>query len=460
MATFHQAVVLLLVAVISVQCKIYLVHKSSKTGKCGYNGYVPGGHGPSIKRITSPEAKLQEEQMSMLAFKDPTVNKVKSVSRKYYDQLVTVFGDVCPQIGIGLGVFGLATMIEGDISGSAPPTHADVIKSVNTAFEKLTKDVNARFDRMQHYVNHQIMKSERDLVNVKLRSIFKSWEDCIDEKTKNGAIMCQKNAVRKMRGERPFFYPGFDKRKTWSLSNRPPVDDVIKMEANFILFRDYALINIMMVQTLVNIYREDKKLPNANILRDQYINQLSEDANDAIEYAEFVFKWLKDLYDERSKNYCKDSLTCKRKQEGDILRGDCACIFAANLKEECHTQIQIKTKGGQVAPFARKDIPDWVKSNDKAMTYVAEMFLNDGSAYHDNYNAKLYRVLLRRDMEKYWQNEILDLIPTWRNIANKGKQKTGISTTSTSGGSVNVNVGSAVRGALSRFGRRDMIPNY
>ena len=77
-------------------------------------------------------------------------------------------------------------------------------------------------------------------------------------------------------GERPFFYPGFDKRKIWSLSNRPPVDDVIKMEANFMLFRDYTLINIMMLQTLVNIYRDDKDLPNANALKEQYINQVGD----------------------------------------------------------------------------------------------------------------------------------------------------------------------------------------
>ena len=115
------------------------------------------------------------------------------------------FGDICPQVGVGLGLIGLLSMVEKDATNTAPPTHADVIKSVNKAFDQLTKDINERFDRMEHYVNHQIMKSERDLVNVKLRSIFKSWEDCIDEKTRDGAITCQTNAVRKMRGKIPIF---------------------------------------------------------------------------------------------------------------------------------------------------------------------------------------------------------------------------------------------------------------
>eukprot|EP00111_Clytia_hemisphaerica_P015733 TCONS_00046460-protein len=461
MGNLYHAIVVLLVAISSIQSKIYLVYKSPKTGKCGYNGYVPGGLGPSIKRITSPQAKLQERQMSIFAFKDSRVNAVKDKSQQYYDKLISIFGDVCPQVGIGFGVLGLAAMVEQDLSQSGPPTIEEVVKSVNEAFEEFTKDVNDRFDRMEQYVNHQIMKSEKDLVNVKLRSIFKSWKDCIDEKTRNGAIRCQTNAVQKMRGERPFFYPGFNKKKIWSLSNRPPVDDVIKMEANFMLFRDYTLINIMMVQTLVNIYRDDKNLPNANTLKEQYVNQLSEDANDAIEYAEFVFKWLKDLYGERSKNECRDTLTCERKQEGDILRGDCSCIFAANLKERCHTQIQIKTKGDQVSPFVRTDIPaDLAKSNAMAMNYVAEMFFNSGSSYHDNFNARVYRVYLLRDMETYWQNEILDLIPTWRDIANKEKQNTGIKTSGESKSRKIVNVGSAVRGALAKLGRRDMMPNY
>ena len=200
MGNFHQAVLILLVAVSSIQCKVFLAHRSPKTGTCGYTGYVPGGQGPSIKRITSPQAKLQEQQMSMFAFKDPTAKKIKDKSEKYYNQLKEIFGDICPQVGVGLGLIGLLNMVEKDATNTAPPTHADVIKSVNKAFDQLTKDINERFDRMEHYVNHQIMKSERDLVNVKLRSIFKSWEDCIDEKTRNGAITCQTNAVRKMRG--------------------------------------------------------------------------------------------------------------------------------------------------------------------------------------------------------------------------------------------------------------------
>ena len=58
-------------------------------------------------------------------------------------------------------------------------------------------------------------------------------------------------------------------------------------------------------------------------------------------------------------------------------------------------------------------------------------------------------------MEKYWQNEILDLIPTWREIADKGKQN-GIKPAS----SKSVNVGASVRGAMSKFGKRDMMPYY
>ena len=76
-------------------------------------------------------------------------------------------------------------------------------------------------------------------------------------------------------GERPFFYPGFDKENIWTLSNPPPVDDIFKMEANFMLFRDYTLINIMMLQTMVNIYRDDTNLPNARALKGQYLNQVN-----------------------------------------------------------------------------------------------------------------------------------------------------------------------------------------
>ena len=68
-------------------------------------------------------------------------------------------------------------------------------------------------------------------------------------------------------------------------------------------------------------------------------------------------------------------------------------------------------------------------------------------------------------MEKYWKNEILDLIPTWREIADKGKQESGIrSSTSessgSSGSSHNVNnVGATVRNFLSKYGKGDMMPD-
>ena len=58
--------------------------------------------------------------------------------------------------------------------------------------------------------------------------------------------------------------------------------------------------------------------------------------------------------------------------------GDCSCIFAANLKESCHAQIQIKTKGGQVSPFSRKDLGAAIKSNNQAMDYVGESYLDRG----------------------------------------------------------------------------------
>ena len=206
MESFQKGVFILLIAVTSIHCKVFLAHRAPKTGTCNYKGYVPGGHGPSIKRITSPEAKLQEQQMSMFAFKDPTAKKIKTQSEKYYNQLTAIFGDICPQVGVGLGLLGLATMIEKDATNTNTPTHADVVKAVNKAFDQFTKDINERFDRMEHYVNHQIMKSERDLVNVKLRAIFKKWEDCLDERTKNGAIDCQIHATRDMRGETCNFF--------------------------------------------------------------------------------------------------------------------------------------------------------------------------------------------------------------------------------------------------------------
>ena len=58
--------------------------------------------------------------------------------------------------------------------------------------------------------------------------------------------------------------------------------------------------------------------------------------------------------------------------------GDCSCIFAANLKERCHAQIQIKTKGGQVSPFSRKDLGAAIKSNNQAMDYLAKNYLDRG----------------------------------------------------------------------------------
>ena len=70
-----------------------------------------------------------------------------------------------------------------------------------------------------------------------------------------------------------------------------------------------------------------------------------------------------------------------------------------------------------------------------------------------------------RDMEKYWQNEIMDLIPTWREIADKGKQESGIRTTTATGAypvsgsnNQNVDVHALVHSFLGKKRKGDM-PN-
>lgn len=249
---------------------------------------------------------------------------------------------------------------------------------------------------------------------------------------------CQQNAVRKIRGERANFFQNENYKGIWTSTNKPPVEKVKIIEAHFITFRDYVQLNLLSLQTMVNVYKKDK------VNADQYRKWLKEDALEAVQYAEFAYNWILYLHTSQSKNYCKETLQCETGSEGNKLKADCNCYFEASMHkgQQCHLKGSLLKDGKQIGGYIRKQL--YALSQDDAIKKYLLFSLADSDHYIKRNNAKIYLYNMQKSVTTYWQNEILDLIPTWKKVANPPVKSVEPPKS--------VNVGSLVRGALGKLG--------
>jgi len=388
----------------------FIIAQNSKSTDCFFKGYKPNGPIVDIADIKSPKATLGAK--SGLA-------KILSGAKKMGQGAAVVMHAMkfsaflmkkAPMLGPALGVFSAMT---GFINPA--PTAQDILKSVNTAVDKLTSEVNQKLDQMKGYVDSKVAKLEKDLIMGEYATSFRLWANCINEPTEAKVKECQQDAVKHITAKRPKFTPLSFELKSLGGSKKVSFEKVRKLEAYMLAFRDYANLVVMQLTPLLMYYCVNKKnAPYASHYCDQYSNSLKTEAQFFIDYANQAVRVIKEgHWGTAKRGACLNTVKCdgqKQVREGfwnahTANTQLCRCeIESSNTKKYCEIKFTIRVDNQRV--YNMYNYPG------------VSGFANGGKEYGSRVLATLasdYQVKNHKIMDKYWQNEILAYTPEWQN---------------------------------------------
>ncbi|XP_032238018.2 uncharacterized protein LOC5512710 [Nematostella vectensis] len=419
------------------------------TGTCKYEGYKPGGGIPNIKPIQSPVCK---GFTNTLGFVSGIIGKTAGAGRALSQvaTLVEATAKVGKVLSAGFGVFAVAFNI---ISSFSKPTPNEILKRVDKAFEKLTEDMNNRLKGMEGYVDGKIIQLEQRTVKNEFASLQRYLENCVHETTEPSVRRCQLNSVRDIDAA----WPKFEKLKNQFNNNSKEIsmNDIKRLEAALIPFRDFASLHLFALQLLINSYKSDPDTKEKNDRLKLYMSTLNKRGILYSKYARWAYERI--YYEQVGKHYYGSRPKDEYIMDKDIYRlleGKFWLVKGANTEN----QISVKpncAKGDEHAPIntckykyhMRVDgkvlerYPDRmapVSDSDSALRYFAEE-----DARH---TCTRYLDSLNKDLTTYWKTELISVADLWAKMAEKAKNEM----SKVDGGAFNIAGGGAsVEGILS-----------
>ena len=399
--------------------KMFQVRKDADKGTCKYKGYVPGGKKINISPIVAPTAKLEVNILSKVA----GLSGKAATGVMHAIKFGNILANVAPKLGPALGMIGVALSV---VSEFTKPTAADILKATNKAIEKLTKEVNQKFVEMTEYVDREILSVTKERMDVEYKHMFTLWSNCINEVTAARVLECQEDAAKYIRSGHPKFLVFEDELKLYSQSNPPSGNDIKKMELTLIPAREYATLDIMQLQVLVDTYRDKNKTTIELALYKKYLRELIKDTELFVNYMEDTINiviaghggttptlTLKDICSE-TKECSKGCLKEGRWWGYTACWGKCSCLLDNTLlkSEECTKHITVRADGKKI--YTEMDLPN-SSEKDAAENYAGSLLKSA---------ARRFRNDMVKDVKNYWESEILSVLPTWRQILQKAKNDT------------------------------------
>ncbi|XP_032227689.2 uncharacterized protein LOC116611456 [Nematostella vectensis] len=396
------------------------------TGICVYKGYLPGGGIPNIKPIQSPVCK---GFTNSLGFVSGIIGQSTGAGRALSTvaTLVEKTAKVAKVLSAGFGVFAAAFSI---LSSFSKPTPNEILKRVDKAFEKLTKDMNNRLKTMEGYVDGKIIQQEQRTVNDEFASLKRYLENCLHETTEPSVRRCQRNSVRDIDAA----WPKFEKLKSQFNSNSKKIsmNDIKRLEAALIPFRDFASLHLFALQLLINSYKKDPDTKEKNDRLKLYMKTLNERGMFYRKYARWAYERI--YHEQVRKHIHGRGLKEEYIMDKNVYRlyeG----AFWLNKGANTENQISVKpncAKGDEHAPIntckykyhMRVDgkvlerYPDRmapVSDSDSALRYFAKE-----DARH---TCTRYLDSLKKDLTTYWQTELISVADLWAKMAEKAKNE-------------------------------------
>ena len=200
---------------------------------------------------------------------------------------------------------------------------------------------------MKAYVGEKTISLEKDLVNREYKTLFRLWGNCVKEVTKEKVNECMEDA-KDIMAARPKFAIFGDKVQA---DIQPSVDDVKRIEANLITFRDYVILNLACLSTLVATFKNN---PAKKAEYNRYANDLNNEIKWCVNYAKNTVFIIREMH--ADPNHCKKTSECTgftQYREPTIWRTHtmsylyCSCVIdpADVSTRACKVQVKMQMDG-------------------------------------------------------------------------------------------------------------------
>ncbi|XP_048576457.1 uncharacterized protein LOC116615294 [Nematostella vectensis] len=254
-------------------------------GTCKYEGYKPGGGIPNIKDIQSPVCKGFSRTLTFVSGLLANAGNGAAKTMFKVAEVVQKGAKVAKILGGAFAAFGAAFEM---VSAQSKPKPDDILKQVDKAFDAITKDINDRLKDMENYVDAKVLGLETKLVNNEFASLKKFLTNCMHETTERAVLKCQQDSVRDIDAASPkfeVFKRDFDRGQ----NNLNP-DQIRRLEAALIPFRDYASLHLFALQTLINAYKDAPDTQEKNNRLKLYMDTLYKQGIRYNKYATWAYE--------------------------------------------------------------------------------------------------------------------------------------------------------------------------
>jgi len=249
----------------------------------------------------------------------------------------------------------------------------------------------------------------------KIEALKELWSNCIKASNPARADRCQMDAVKSLLSQRPYFAPHEAKvlamKKLNSFERR-------RVEASLVLFRDYANLVIMELTPLINKFCEDRYSHRDKSNCKRFSKAMNTQVNFFIKFAQNAIK----LIEAANGKYgvCPETITCGPQhviKEGWIKVHtanwfECKCVIEdANTKQYCKVRGTIRKDGRHLTDYYYYDYN--VRTDEQAAKEFAGVITKGEAAKYQNQNRPI--------VKKYWEKNVLLMIPTWRKALEKAQ---------------------------------------
>jgi len=412
----HIAVVAL-VAQHEVEGKEFSIRTDSDAGMCHFSGYVPGGKVVIVSPTKSETARAETNILANIAGFGGNADTDVLQFPKIPSTIETIVPKLGPSLALFSVVFGVIdqSFTSSQLLTATPKLIEDLAyKAVN----KLIRDVMDRITDMKNYMDLETMNIIKDRVNVEFIHMFTLYSGCLKEVSLQRAIECQEDANQYIRSGFSMFMLFTDELKKFTESSPPTVDQIKKMELTFLPFREYATLSLMQLQNLKDTYRDNQdSLTNGPTIYRELLGKLSSDAQNRINYAQNMFKWIDLAYDKSTKR-CEDTKTSSSRctNEGSwggntVCTASTKCQFDKMIpfKKYCAARCTVRVDGQKI--YKAVNFPGKNYGNEEAgKVFTAEKLDEKADEYLNRQSAAV---------KNYYQAEIFTSIPVWQEIKNR-----------------------------------------
>jgi len=373
--------------------------------ECDYRGYAPGGKVREVSKIEAPQAKLAAKGIGNVLAGISNEAAIGSAVANAVGAFVEAYAKSAPQLGAALGLFSAA--FGG--GGTGPD---DILNAVNTAIADLTMEINQAMDSMMGYVDTRVINSEKEMMENQFKAQHRRWTFCLKEETTALATACQTDAAKRLVEDRPMYAIYED---TVTAGKEFDSFQRRKMEANLVLFRNYANLVVMELVPLIDIFCAD---PSQTYNCKRFSTDLNTELNFMIKYAQNAVQLI--LKGHGDRGVCPSTVSCGPLHE--VWEGwpgvhtadqfECTCVIEdSNTKQYCKVNAYLRRDGKTgINNYYYYNYPE-CHSNAEGCHRFAEL-----TFWHE---AERYQNENRPVVKAYWEAAVLNMIPQWKEALKK-----------------------------------------